>query len=162
MSARRSLAVIAAATPLLLAGVATGHGGDVPYHESAGAYCHVEDGYGAIRAYPARQMYAVTGTYDTVYWRAEVYRKQRGTWRRYIKGMPRLSRITDRSGKLNPSTQGWMYLSRGLEIRFWRFTKLPKGLYRVREFFRWSDGQVHAHWMNYSWNENPSYQCRIS
>jgi hypothetical protein len=162
MSARALLAAIAAAVPLLFSGLAAGHGRDVPYHKSGGAYCYVEGSLGAIRAYPPVQMHAVNGTYDTVYWRAEVYRKRGGSWRRYITGMPRLSRTTDRSGRLNASLGPWMHWSRGTGHRFWRFTRLPRGIYRVGEIYRWSDGAVHTQWSLYSWNRNVSYQCEIS
>ena len=161
MSARQLLAAIVAAVPLLFSGLAAGHGGGVPYHKSGGAYCYVEGSRGAIRAYPPVQMHAVTGTYDTVYWRAEVYRKLGGSWRRW-ETMPQLSRTTDRSGRLNASLGPWMHWSRGTGHKFWRFTGLERGIiYRVGETYRWSNGAVHTQWSLFSWNRNASYQCRL-
>jgi hypothetical protein len=146
------------------AGLATAHGRNVPYHQSGGAFCYLNGMSATIKAYVPVEMYSY-GPSEKIKWSADVFLLKRGKLRPYITSMPWLSNVTTRAGHMDHGgTLFWMWSTSPVNsqpVSSWRFYDLPRGKYRAKEYFQWSNGVVHTQWMLFSRNSPPSRFCTV-
>jgi hypothetical protein len=142
------------------AAVAAAHGRAFPYHKSGGAYCYLDGSSATIKVFPPVEMYSY-GPNEKIQWSTNLFRLTRRVWRPYITTMPWLINVTTRAAHMDHGGTVYWMRTNAQPTTFWPFYDLPRGTYRIREYFKWSNGAVHKQWMQFSRNTPPSGRCAI-